>query len=263
MGINLILSITKNIFILFSEPQFRKRFLNSSLYLQRDLEWLHPLGDGEKGKEWRKVLLGKKYWEKEHLKIYLEIRFARIKNSVWGWENKVKEVSENRGRKKEKNSDIKDSIPHIQYPTNKGVTKSETLENGRIQGNYQRNVRIPPEVKNSGLWIIKVHQTSSIMRERRPIFISLAWNFRSTRIEKILLNTFRKKNQVTYQKVCIRLTSPISSAALAGPMLAFQGKIVFILPSIWYQAKLYKCEDKIKTFSDVQGSESFLLHHLS
>lgn len=32
---------------------------------------------------------------------------------------------------------------------------------------------------------------------------------------------------------------------------------------IWQQAKLYKSEDKIKAFSDVQDPEHFLPHHLS
>lgn len=83
---------------------------------------------------------------------------------------------------------------------------------------------------------------------KEDLYLSLVWNFRSTRTEQIL-KASGKKNKVTYQKVCIRLALPVS-AAQGGPVVSTcWGKIVFILdlvPSqtiqMWRQNKdIFRC----------------------
>lgn len=100
---------------------------------------------------------------------------------------------------------------------------------------------------------------------KKTIFISLVWHFRNIRTEKNL-KVPGKNNQVTYQNLYIRLASPISAAALVARRQWTNGFDILrqgcFCSRIWQQAKLF-CEDKIKTFSDVQGSENFLPHHLS
>lgn len=123
--------------------------------------------------------------------------------------------------------------------------KRETLDGRKLS----KKCSSSPELRNSGLLIIKVHQASSILKEKRPVFtgISLVWHFRSIRTEKNL-KVFGKNNQVTYQNVYIRLASPISAASLVARRQWTNGIDILrqgcFYSRIWYQAKLYKRENK-------------------
>lgn len=100
--------------------------------------------------------------------------------------------------------------------------------------------------KNSGLQIIKAYQPSSILRERRPISISLVWNFRSTRTEKIL-RVWKENSSPSQKNVYMASITHLSSSPGCQRAVDHQHQLSrpdCFYSRIWYQAKVYKCEDK-------------------